>query len=193
MGNELLAKTDFLRAVFDAIPSMLLIVDADVRILHLNAAASIGLGLDLKMVRKKRGGEVLHCIHAHEVPEGCGKAPACTDCLIRSSVGQAMRGNKTYRKRTRMQLLNDGIKTDLHILLTASPFEYEGARYVLMAVEDVSDLIQLKNLLPICMFCKKIRDDEGYWNEVSHYLMSHLDVEFSHGLCQECLEKHYPK
>ena len=49
----------------------------------------------------------------------------------------------------------------------------------------------LSGLLPICASCKKIRDDQGYWKQVEEYIMDHADVEFSHGLCEECMEKLY--
>jgi len=52
---------------------------------------------------------------------------------------------------------------------------------------------QLKGLLPICMFCKKIRNDENYWQQVEEYLIEHTEADFSHSICPECLEKHYPK
>ena len=51
---------------------------------------------------------------------------------------------------------------------------------------------QLKGLLPICMFCKKIRNDENYWQKLEEYLAEHTEADFSHSICPECLEKHYP-
>jgi response regulator RpfG family c-di-GMP phosphodiesterase len=54
------------------------------------------------------------------------------------------------------------------------------------------DLKLLKGLLPICSYCKKIRDDTGYWNEIESYIHSHSEAEFSHSICQECIEKYYP-
>jgi hypothetical protein len=50
----------------------------------------------------------------------------------------------------------------------------------------------LSGLLPICANCKKIRDDQGYWNQIETYISSHSDAEFSHSLCPECLRKLYP-
>ena len=47
-------------------------------------------------------------------------------------------------------------------------------------------------LLPICANCKKIRDDQGYWNNVERYVSEHSDVQFSHGVCPECLPKLFP-
>jgi CheY-like chemotaxis protein len=48
---------------------------------------------------------------------------------------------------------------------------------------------QLQGLLPICMDCKKIRDDQNYWHQVEHYIMRHADVSFTHGICPSCFEK----
>ncbi len=192
MDTNEFAHAGFLREVFDAIPAMLLIVDDDVRILHLNATASSGLGLDLRNVRNKRGGEALHCVHSTEDPKGCGHAQACRDCVIRNSVANAIRGGKTYRKATRMEFVTGETKMELHLLVTASPFKHGEKAYVLLTLENVSDLVQLHSLLPICMHCKRIRNSEGYWNDVAVYLNQHLDVDFSHGLCEECRVKFYP-
>lgn len=49
----------------------------------------------------------------------------------------------------------------------------------------------LHGLLPICMTCKKIRNDSGYWESVEHYIREHSEANFSHGFCPECAEKYY--
>jgi AmiR/NasT family two-component response regulator len=59
-----------------------------------------------------------------------------------------------------------------------------------MALENVK---VLKGLLPICANCKKIRDDKGYWQAVESYFKKHSDIEFSHGMCPDCLIKMYPE
>jgi len=59
--------------------------------------------------------------------------------------------------------------------------------------EALNQVKTLSGLLPICAHCKKIRDDQGYWREVEIYIEKHSDVGFSHGICPECLEKHYPE
>lgn len=50
----------------------------------------------------------------------------------------------------------------------------------------------LRGLLPICGQCKKIRDDQGRWHPVESYIKAHSEADFSHGICPECLNKHYP-
>jgi sigma-B regulation protein RsbU (phosphoserine phosphatase) len=59
-------------------------------------------------------------------------------------------------------------------------------------LEALVQVKQLKGLLPICMFCKKIRNDENYWQQVEQYLVEHTEADFSHSICPECLEKNYP-
>ncbi|MCF8138906.1 MAG: GAF domain-containing protein [Desulfotignum sp.] len=57
---------------------------------------------------------------------------------------------------------------------------------------SLSQIKQLRGLLPICMHCKKIRDDKGYWNQIETYIRNHSQAEFSHSICRECAEKYYP-
>ena len=51
----------------------------------------------------------------------------------------------------------------------------------------------LQGILPICSFCKKIRDDHGYWAQVEAYIGRHSNAEFSHSVCPECMIRHYPE
>jgi DNA-binding response OmpR family regulator len=45
---------------------------------------------------------------------------------------------------------------------------------------------QLRGLLPICSYCKKVRDDQNYWQQVEGYVVKHAEVRFSHGICPDC-------
>ncbi len=49
----------------------------------------------------------------------------------------------------------------------------------------------LRGIVPICAKCKKIRDDQGYWNQVEVYVHNHTEADFSHGLCPECIKVLY--
>ncbi len=57
----------------------------------------------------------------------------------------------------------------------------------------VSEIKTLKGLIPICSTCKKIRDDEGYWNHLEAHIQKHSYAKFSHGICPDCSEKMYGK
>jgi len=54
--------------------------------------------------------------------------------------------------------------------------------------EALDHVKMLQGLLPICAWCKRIRDDEGYWAKVEAYFHQRIGVEFTHGICPECLE-----
>jgi len=193
MDELLQEKNGFLRSLFNALPAALFVVDEDVRIRFWNDAAAVLLGPNPEQAYKKRGGEALHCIHATDVSGGCGRAEYCKDCVVRQSVNEAFRGNKILRKKTRMELQrSDDLITEVYVLVTAAPFVYEGKTFALLSLEDISELIQLRSILPICAGCKKIRSDGDYWDTVEKYFTTHLDVEFSHSLCPACRDSLYP-
>lgn len=57
-------------------------------------------------------------------------------------------------------------------------------------LEDaLAQIKQLHGMLPICAYCKKIRNDQNYWDQVEDYLAARTDVRFSHGVCPDCYEK----
>ncbi|MFH1213492.1 MAG: PAS domain S-box protein [Candidatus Neomarinimicrobiota bacterium] len=70
--------------------------------------------------------------------------------------------------------------------------EEQREKVILELQEAINKINTLKGLLPICANCKKIRDDKGYWNNVETYIHSHADVEFTHGICPDCMKKLYP-
>ena len=53
--------------------------------------------------------------------------------------------------------------------------------------EALAQVKQLQGLLPICVDCKRIRDDQNYWHRVEKYISDRTDASFTHGLCPECL------
>lgn len=71
--------------------------------------------------------------------------------------------------------------------------EQERERLVADREKALAEIKVLGGLLPICMSCKKIRDDTGYWNQIETYIRSHSQAEFSHSLCPECAHKLYPE
>lgn len=55
--------------------------------------------------------------------------------------------------------------------------------------EAIASVKTLQGLLPICCYCKKIRDDGNYWHRVESYIAGHANVRFSHGICPDCNDK----
>jgi DNA-binding response OmpR family regulator len=56
-------------------------------------------------------------------------------------------------------------------------------------LEYTTQIRQLKELIPICMFCKRVRDDTDYWDQVETYIHTHTGSQFSHGICPDCFTK----
>ncbi len=55
--------------------------------------------------------------------------------------------------------------------------------------KQLAEIKTLRSILPICSVCKKVRDDQGYWNQLESYLYHHSGIDFSHGYCPECGKK----
>jgi hypothetical protein len=183
---------DLFKAILNAIPSPVFVVDEDVRIHEFNEAAAPLLGQNPTIALQLRGGEALHCLHTTDVPEGCGRGPFCGDCVIRNSVSQSYSGRRISRRATRMELVRGTSIQEIYVLVTTSAFQFQDARYVLLILEDISELADLRSVIPICANCKKIRNDEEYWEHLEAYFKSHLDLDFSHGICPDCVKKLYP-
>ena len=57
----------------------------------------------------------------------------------------------------------------------------------------LDEIKTLRGILPLCSFCKKIRDDRGYWEQVDVYICKNFDADISHSICPDCMKKHYPE
>lgn len=68
----------------------------------------------------------------------------------------------------------------------------EREQLILELRDAIAKVRTLSGMLPICANCKKIRDDQGYWNQLEDYILDHSDAEFSHGICPECAKELYP-
>jgi hypothetical protein len=69
----------------------------------------------------------------------------------------------------------------------------ENSKLVLELKEALANIKTLSGLLPICASCKKIKNDQGYWEPIEGYILRRSEAEFSHGICPECAKKLYPK
>ncbi len=57
----------------------------------------------------------------------------------------------------------------------------------------LDDVKTLEGILPLCSYCKKIRDDKDVWHEVDSYIYQNSQADISHGICPDCLRRHYPE
>jgi two-component system, OmpR family, response regulator VanR len=98
-------------------------------------------------------------------------------------------GKKHFITSTRIQILD--------LLISIYENGIQKARELEKTVKDLKSANEtiktLKGFIPICAMCKKVRDDQGYWQQIELYIRDHSEADFSHGYCPECMEKLYPE
>jgi len=184
--------SSYYRSILNAIPVAIFLVDSDVRIQAINRAAEALLGADETLVRTLRGGEALHCLHSKDSPEGCGRGPDCHTCVIRNSVMETLEGGAVSRRRMKAELLIGEETRRVDLLVTASRLPASDG-LALLVLEDISEVSTLHDIIPICARCKSIRNDQRYWQKVESYFHDYMGMDFSHGLCPECIKHLYPE
>ncbi|HVO38154.1 MAG TPA: hypothetical protein VMV03_03915 [Spirochaetia bacterium] len=183
----------FNRALIDSVPFPLFVVNDEVRIIGFNRIGSTMLGDNPAFALTGKGGEALHCIHATEALGGCGASEACKTCVIRGSVGVSCREGKIVRRPQRMHLVGPGGAREVYLLITTSPVTDTAPPLALLILQEIGELVSTQGIVPVCMHCGKVRGTaEEQWASMEQYLKEHLDLDMSHGLCPECLKKHYP-
>jgi len=70
--------------------------------------------------------------------------------------------------------------------------EKEREKLIKELQEALKEINTLRGILPLCSFCKKVRDDKGFWEQVDVYIQKHSQADISHSVCPECGKKHYP-
>jgi len=180
-------------SALNAVPLPIFVVDPDMRIMSFNPAARTMLGPMTETVFRRRGGEVFNCIHHTDSAQGCGHGPSCGECVMRNSVTAALQGEEVTQRRTVMEFVRGNSIRQTELMVTASPFAYDGQQLVLLILEDITELSRLRQLLPICANCKKVRNDANYWQSVEQFFTANLNVSFSHGICPDCARKLYPE
>ena len=67
--------------------------------------------------------------------------------------------------------------------------EKDKENYIIQLENAAEEIKTLRGIIPICCYCKKIRDDQGAWDIIEAYISKHSDAQFSHGICPECYKK----
>jgi PAS domain S-box-containing protein len=130
---------------------------------------------NLESLRRLIDGEVLSYRIEKRYLHKSGRAVwmlVCVSCM-RNSTGQALFLVAQMEDITERKLMEQELK----------------ARNAELT-EALNQIKQLRGILPICMYCKKVRDDTNYWHSVESFIAKHSDASFSHGVCPECLGKH---
>ena len=173
--------------LLDAIPSPVFLMDADAHIVSWNRAAA-GFLQD-RQLKGVKAGDALRCEKAASSPGGCGSSATCGQCKLRLSVREATRGARSVDRLHQMTLERDGTGVVTTFLISASPICWQGRDLVFVFLKDISELAALRHMVPICMSCRKVRDDMSYWKSVDDYCAQNLHMDFTHGICPSCYDR----
>ena len=144
-----LPDIDFHAKLFDSLPFPAFVVDRDVSIIDFNLAAARLLEIVPFVVLRPSAGEVLHCIHSVETPEGCGHSASCHDCVIRNSVREVCAaGAPLGRRAGRLRLNLAGQPVDADFLVTVAPIPDEHEPVALLMLEQISERAAILDKLP---------------------------------------------
>jgi PAS domain S-box-containing protein len=132
--------------------------------------------------------------------------------LVRHAIAQLPDSGPGKPADVRLRLAS-GEWLDVELLLSTFSIRGVAGHRILLSARSIADrkrsqeerekLIQelqeafakikvLSGFIPICASCKKIRDDQGYWNQLEAYIQSHTEAQFSHGICPDCAVALYP-
>ena len=78
-------------------------------------------------------------------------------------------------------------------LIRSIRYAMERQKLITELAKRLKEIKTLRGLLPMCAWCRNIRDDKGYWKNLEAYIQEHTDAAFSHGICPECMKKVIPE
>lgn len=84
-------------------------------------------------------------------------------------------------------------KIDTNLLTRSVQYAIERQKLITQLKKSLKEIKTLQGLLPMCAWCRKIRDDKGYWQELDTYIRNHTNTAFTHGICPDCMKKVNPE
>jgi PAS domain S-box-containing protein len=191
-------KLAFLRKIVDTIPNPIFVKDKEGRYVFCNTAFETYTGLKKEEIVGKTDYDVSPKRIAdpyHEMDNILLESGGAQDYEIYfqnpDGNNQATLFNKacyTHTDGTVVGLV--GVITDVTDRKAVEEEKKELIRELSRALAEIKTL---SGLLPICSYCKKVRDDQGYWSRIEKYIQENSEATFSHGICPDCMKRRYPE
>lgn len=187
-GNlkKLTEKEAFNFALFQYTPALTVVVDRDGRIIKTNAAKKRSGG------RIPNIGDIMYKDYAsrHSVDMFCQLMDAMATNTIK-------RFDELHYEEKILSVTISPFPQGAIIISDDITRQKKNEKELSKLVEELrralDEVETLRGLLPICASCKKIRDDNGYWNHIEVYFSQHSQVDFTHTLCPDCVRHFYPE
>ena len=84
-------------------------------------------------------------------------------------------------------------QVECNLLVRSMRYSIGRQKLIAQLEKSLNEIRTLKGLVPICAWCRNIRDDKGYWKKVETYIEEHTEASFTHGICPECMKKLDPR
>ena len=197
VDEELRVSRQMLEDVTQGITESIFLIAMDYKILWANRTATDQVGVTLDQIV----GNTCHAV-IHQRESAC--EPPAAPCPLREFVATGKSrtvqsrhdkdGNETvvevniYPARDKAGDITGFIHVSRDIT-ERDRLEKEIADKVVQLEASLARVKQLEGILPICVYCKKIRDDKDSWRQMEDFISSHSEADFSHGICPECFKK----
>ncbi len=182
---------EMFKTITDELPVPVIVVDSDVKIVYANKSARTFVGEESANILRKRWGEILHCVNQGISPEGCGRQAVCKGCGIRQIVASAYREGKGGRHLEEFLMQESKAVRRVRFVIHSVLTSIEGNDHVMLVLDDITDVVEGKGVLPICAVCKRVREADNKWEEIETYLSNRAGIMITHTVCPECVVSHY--
>ena len=188
----------FLKKIFDAVPTPIFVKDKDGRYLYCNRSFTeyIGSGKERILGRTDyevnpqrladpynemdtillENGDTQDYEVYYKNPDGSSRAILFNKACLKNADGSV-----------------SGLVGVITDITDRKAIEEEKKELIGRLHSALAEIKKLSGLLPICSYCKKVRDDQGYWSKIEKYVQEHSEAKFSHGICPDCLKQYYPE
>ena len=190
---------DFYKTIFESIGNSIIIVDENSKIITMNALTEKYFGYS----REELIGQTIEILVPTRYKKNHG--------TLREEYMKSPEHRPMGKGRDLLAMKKDGSEFPVEIGL--NPVHTEQGLLFITTLIDISkrrvleeerdklfhelktahdNVKTLKGMLPVCMNCKNVRDDEGYWEKVDSYIAKHSDATITHALCPQCAKELYP-
>ncbi len=192
--EEIKTAREYTQNLIDSSLDMIMSTDNERRLVEFNRAAEKAFGyrkeeilgekVDVLYADPKEGERV------HETVLKTGKSvEEITNIRENGTVFRSLLSATLLKDATGRVIGKMGISRDIEEKKQA---EEEREKLISELQDALKEIKTLRGILPLCSFCKKIRDDKGYWEQVDVYIHKHSQADISHSICPECAKEHYP-